>query len=105
MLVHKCENCKADCPFADNPPLPCNGYKQRENLTNLDLMRALNREDLAELLFYMRVLPSFTLNLQTVGNWYEWLGQKAKYTDGTPPRHWKDAGWILKHDGAEAESK
>ena len=97
MLRTRCENCAADCPFADNPPAPCGNYRQRKNLTNLDILTSMNPYDLAEFIFLVNVnmikgarqIGEHNISSCTVSDWEEWLNAPAKYEDGTPPRFWK----------------
>lgn len=62
-------------------------------MTNLELLHTLNREDMSDLLMRLQLAPvQYNPYFpRTTGDWYKWLGQEAKYTDGTPPRFWKGA--------------
>ena len=68
-------------------------------MTNLELLRSMGPMNLAEFIFLVscnvikgaRKCKDQSRNITscTVSDWEEWLTQPAKYTDGTPPRHWK----------------
>ncbi|MBP5462220.1 MAG: hypothetical protein J6Y20_08865 [Lachnospiraceae bacterium] len=66
-------------------------------MTNLELLRSMGPMNLAEFIFLTscnvikgaRKIGDRNISSCTVSGWEEWLAQPAKYTDGTPPRHWK----------------